>query len=186
MNQRRDDDRVITVLARVAAGDMAAMREIYMEHADAVQRFVRTRLRDEFEVADIVHETMLSVWRGAAGFEQRATVRSWILSLARNKVIDHLRKQARVSLTEPDETTPAEDPDAEAVIAAAQDARRVRACVEKLSDRQRAVVHLAFFEDLSYPEIAAIENSPEGTVKTRIFHAKKLLMRCLSRPQEKV
>ena len=186
MDQRADDDPAVAVLARVAAGDMTAMREIYTEHADAVQRFVRTRLRDEFEAADIVHETMLSVWRGAAGFEGRSTVRSWILSLARNKVIDHLRKHARVSLAEPDETAPDEDPDAEAVIAAAEDARRVRACVEMLSDRQRAVVHLAFYEDLSYPEIAAIENSPEGTVKTRIFHAKKLLMRCLSRRQENV
>ena len=111
-------------------------------------------------------------------------MRSWILSLARNKVIDHLRKQAKVSLAEPDENAPTEDPDAEAVVAAAQDAQRVRACVDKLSERQRAVVHLAFFEDLSYPEIAAIENSPEGTVKTRIFHAKKLLMRCLSRLPE--
>ena len=170
------------MLARVAAGDMAAMREIYLAHADAVHRFVRTRLRDEFEIADIVHETMLSVWRGAAGFERRSTVRSWILSLARNKVIDHLRKQARVTLEEPDETLPAADPDAEAVMAAAEDARRVRACVDQLPDRQRAVVHLAFFEDLGYAQIAAIEQIPEGTIKTRIFHAKKLLMRCLSGP----
>ena len=186
MSERRDEDRDTFVLAQIAAGDMAAMRALYMAHAEAVRRFVLTRLRDEFEVADIVHETMLSVWRAAVGFEGRSTVRSWILSLARNKVIDHLRKQAKVSLAEPDENAPAEDPDAEAVVAATQDAQRVRACVEKLSERQRAVVHLAFFEDLSYPEIAAIENSPEGTVKTRIFHAKKLLMRCLSRPPETV
>jgi RNA polymerase sigma-70 factor (ECF subfamily) len=185
MSESRDDDRDIAVLARVAAGDIAAMRALYTEHADAARRFVRTRLSDEFEVADIVHETMLSVWRGANNFERRSTVRSWILSIARNKVIDHVRKQARVSLAEPDETTPDEDPDAEAVIAAAEDARRVRGCIEQLSDRQRAVVHLAFFEDLGYPEIAAIEGVPEGTVKTRIFHAKKLLMRCLSRPLEK-
>ena len=182
MNATADENRDTELLARVAAGDMAAMRALYLAHADAVQRFVRTRLRDEFEVADIVQETMLSVWRGAAGFEQRSTVRGWMLTLARNKIIDHVRKQARMSVAEPDEAIPADDPDPEAVIAAAEDAGRVRDCVEKLSDRQRAVVHLAFFEELSYPEIAVIENVPEGTVKTRVFHAKKLLMRCLSRP----
>jgi RNA polymerase sigma-70 factor (ECF subfamily) len=186
VNATRDEDGDGALLARVAAGDMAALRALYLAHADAVQRFVRTRLRDEFEVADIVQDTMLSVWRGAAGFEQRSTVRAWMLTLARNKVIDHLRKQARLSVAEPDETVPTEDPDAEAVIAAAEDTRRVRACIETLSERQRAVVHLAFYEDLSYSEIAAIEKVPEGTVKTRIFHAKKLLMRCLSRAAEKL
>ena len=184
MNEARGEDRDSALLAQVAAGDMAALRVLYEAHADAVQRFVRTRLRDEFEAADLVHETMLSVWRGAAGFGQRSTVRAWILTLARNKVIDHLRKQSRLSYAEPDEAIPANEPDAEAVITAAEDAGRVRACVEKLSERQRTVVHLAFFEDLSYPEIAAIEKVPEGTVKTRIFHAKKLLMRCLSSAKE--
>lgn len=186
MNAISEEERDTDLLARVAAGDMAAMRALYMAHAAAVQRFVRTRLRDEFAVADIVQDTMLSVWRGAAGFEQRCTIRAWILSLARNKMIDHLRKQTRQASAEPDESIPSEDPDAEAVVVAAEDARRVRACVDALSDRQRAVVHLAFFEDLSYPEIAAIEKVPEGTVKTRIFHAKKLLMRCLSRPPQQV
>ena len=186
MNATMDENRDSALLARVAAGDRTALRALYEAHAEAVQRFVRTRLRDEVEAADIVHETMLSVWRGAAGFGQRSTVRAWILTLARNKLVDHVRKQSRLSLAEPDEAIPADDPDPEAVIAAAQDAGRVRACVETLSDRQRAVVHLAFFEDLSYPEIAAIENVPEGTVKTRMFHAKKLLMRCLSRTPGKV
>ena len=183
MNQAADEN--VAVLDRVAAGDMAAMREIYLAHADAVHRFVRTRLRDEVEAADIVHETMLAVWRGAAGFQRRSTVRSWVLSLARNKVIDHLRKQSRVVLEEPDDTVPDDGLNAEAVLAAAQDAQRLRDCVDQLPDRQRTVVHLAFYEDLNYVEIAAIENSPEGTVKTRIFHAKKLLLRCLSRPSGK-
>lgn len=176
-----DDQRDADLLLRVAGGDMAAMRALYLEHAEPVRRFVRSRLRDETEAADIAHETMLSVWRGAEGFQGRSSVRSWIFSLARNKVVDHLRKQARVSLGEPDETTPGDEPDADEVIAAAQDARRVRECVGKLSAHHRAVVHLAFFEELSYPEVAAIEGIPEGTVKTRVFHAKKLLMRCLSR-----
>ncbi|MEM9011412.1 MAG: RNA polymerase sigma factor [Pseudomonadota bacterium] len=183
MDDDRDDG---ALLAQVAAGDMTAMRALYLAHAEAVRAFVRTRLRDEFEVADIVHETMFAVWRAAAGFQGRSSVRSWIFSLARNKIVDHVRKQSRVTLAEPDETIPDEEPDAVAVIAAAEDARRLRACVDELPERQRAVVHLAFFEDLSYPEIAEIETVPEGTVKTRIFHAKKLLMRCLSRVGKKL
>lgn len=182
MYEPKDNDRDLALIAQISAGDMAAMRALYMAHSEAVLRFVRTRIRDDFEANDIVHDTMLSVWRGASGFAGRSAVRSWILSLAKNKTIDHIRKQSRVTLAEPDDTVPDSDPNAEAVLAKSQDGKRVRECVEKLPDRQRSVVHLAFFEDLTYAEIARIEDVPEGTIKTRIFHAKKLLMRCLSKP----
>ncbi|MEM1299515.1 MAG: sigma-70 family RNA polymerase sigma factor [Pseudomonadota bacterium] len=157
------------------------MRELYLAHADAVRRFVRSRVRDDFEAADIVHDTMLAVWRNASGFQQRASVRTWILSIARNKTLDHIRKQSRVKLAEPDETIPDDDPSAETVIGAAQDAARVRACVDELSEAHRAAVHLAFFEDMTCAEIAEVEQVPAGTIKTRIYHAKKLIMRCLER-----
>lgn len=186
MGEPKDDERDVALLARIANRDMAAMRALYLAHAEAVQRFVQARLRDRTEVADIVHETMLSAWRSAAGFEGRASVRAWLLSLARNKTVDHIRRQARVTLAEPDETVPLDEPDAAAAIAAAQDAARVRDCVAKLPERQRAVVHLAFFEELSYPEIAGIENVPVGTVKSRMFHARKLLLLCLSGLRERV
>lgn len=176
----KNDEQDKLWLTRIAERDVAAMRELYLAHAEAVQRFVRTRVNDDFEATDITHETMLSVWRGAAGFERRSSVRSWILTLARNKAVDHIRKQARVTLAETDETLPSDEPDVETVIAASEDAQRVRKCVDELPERQRVVVHLAFFEDLSYAQIAEVENAPEGTIKSRFFHAKKLLMRCLS------
>ena len=175
------DVRDEVLVSQVAAGDKAAMRALYLRHAETAQRFVQSRLRDQFEVADIVHTTMLEVWRTAGRFKGRSSVRSWILSIARNKTIDHIRKSARVDVSEPDETIPDDAPDAEAVMAAVQDSARVRACVENLSPQHRSAVHLAFFQDMSYGEIAEVEGVPEGTIKTRIYHAKKLLMRCLSK-----
>lgn len=169
------------LLARVADGDRSAMRVLYLRHAQSAQRFVQSRLRDQFEVSDVVQSAMLEVWRTAGRFQGRSSVRSWILSIARNKMIDHIRKDARTELSEPDDTVPDDAPTAEVVIANAQDAARVRACVDELNAQQRAAIHLAFFEDLSYGEIAEIENVPDGTIKTRVFHAKKLLLRCLSR-----
>ena len=68
-----------------------------------------------------------------------------------------------------------------AAVAGAQDGRQVRICLEELPDAQRYVVYLTFFEDLSYPEIARILEVPEGTVKTCMFHARKVLYRCLER-----
>lgn len=169
-----------SLLSRTAAGDMDAMKVLYQRHAQAVQRFVQTRIRDHFEVSDIVHNTMLDVWRTAGRFEGRSNARSWILSIARNKMVDFIRKQSRTELAEPDQNAPDESPNAEAVITASQDAAHVRECVDKLPTQQRSAIHLAFFEEMTYGEIAEVNNVPEGTIKTRIYHAKKLLMRCLS------
>lgn len=174
-----DWDRIL--ITKVADGDKAAMRKLYETHAAAVWRFVSVRSRDQFEVADVVQETMLCVWRDAASYKGQGSVRSWILTLARNKAVDHVRKQANTDVCEPDERIATDEPHADDVIAAIEDAHRLNACVEKLPPQQRAVIHLAFFEDLSYAEISAIEGIPEGTVKTRVFHAKKSLMRHLAK-----
>jgi RNA polymerase sigma-70 factor, ECF subfamily len=64
-------------------------------------------------------------------------------------------------------------------VEAASDARRVRACIEKLSPPHRRVIQLAFYDELDYAEISQIEQAAEGTIKTRIFHAKRLLRHCL-------
>lgn len=173
-----DADR--DLVARVATGDVAAMQSLYTLHAEAARRFVRGRINDAQAAEDVVHDTMLAVWRGAGGFEGRASVRSWILTLARNKAVDHVRRHAKVTLAEPDETIPDDSPDPASVIAASQDADRLRACLHGLPERMRAAVHLAFFEDLTCAEIARIEDVPEGTIKTRIHHAKKKLMACLA------
>lgn len=169
------------LLSQVAQGDLTAMKILYQRHAEAVQRFVHTRLRDHFEVSDVLQNTMLEVWRNAGRFQGRSRVRSWILSIARNKTVDHIRKQSRVQLAEADDQVPDDSPNPEAIMAATQDAERVRACVEELPPQQRSTVHLAFFEEMTYAEVAEIADVPEGTIKTRIYHAKKLLMRCLSR-----
>lgn len=181
MNMQPEPDLDRVLMRRVADGDVDAMHSLYEAHSEAVWRFVRSRLRDEFEANDIVHETMLTVWRTAQSFQGRSGLRSWMFSIARNKVVDHLRKNGRVELKEADEELADDTPPAESVIAATQDAARLRSCLSKLGEAQRAAIHLSYFEELTYAEIAQIENVPEGTVKSRIFHAKQLLMRCLAK-----
>jgi RNA polymerase sigma-70 factor (ECF subfamily) len=92
-----------------------------------------------------------------------------------------MRQRARVALADLDAEAPDEAPDPEAVLAAASDAAQVRDCIDRLSDAHRSAIHLAFWGDLSYGEIAEIEGVPIGTVKTRILHAKRLLRYHLDR-----
>ena len=168
------------LIARVGAGDKAAMKALYERHSDALYRFIRTRLRDPFEAADVMQEVFLEIWRSAGRFEGRSAPRTWIFGIARNKAIDRVRGSARLVAGDPDPDVPDDAPDPEAVAAAASDAARVRDCIRGLSDSHRSAIHLAFYDDRPYSEIAEIEGVPVGTVKTRILHAKRLLMRCLA------
>jgi RNA polymerase sigma-70 factor (ECF subfamily) len=91
-----------------------------------------------------------------------------------------MRRGAREVPAEPETEVPDEAPNPEELAAAASDAGRVRDCIGRLSAAHRAAIELAFYGDLAYGDIAEIEGVPLGTVKTRILHAKRLLMRCLA------
>ena len=107
-------------------------------------------------------------------------VSSWVLGIARHKILDQFRKRGDRSFEDVDERlascTPASAADA---LAGVQDAGAVHECMGRLPAAQREAVHLAFFQDLAYPEIARVMDCPEGTVKTRVFHAKRALKQCL-------
>jgi RNA polymerase sigma-70 factor (ECF subfamily) len=169
------------LLERIAAGgDNSAMKLLYERHSDALYHFIRARLRDPFEAADVMQEVFLEVWRAAGRFQGRSAARTWIFGIARNKTVDRMRRGGREVLADPDPDVADDAPNPEAVVEAASDAARLRDCIEKLSAAHRSAIHLAFYGELPYGEIAEIEGVPVGTVKTRILHAKRLLMRCLT------
>jgi len=156
------------------------MKQVYELHSGPLFHFVKNWLADAHEASDIVHETMLEVWRRAERFQGRSSLKSWIFSIARNKSIDKNRKSSRMSYTDevPDMADDVADP--MEALEISQDAAALKACVANLSETHRRMIHLAFYADLTYKEIAEIEGCPVGTVKTRILHAKKLLMRDLA------
>ncbi len=175
-----DDGQAATLLAAIADGSEPALERFYRTYEGVVYTFALRRLGEPADAADVLNETMLEVWRGAGRFEQRARVRTWLLGIAHHKILDRMRRRGRRREDELDPAMPDDEAEpAWASIAAAQDAGRLRACLDRLSDAHREVVHLAFFEDLSYPEIARLVGCPEGTVKTRMFHARRALKRCL-------
>lgn len=183
MAREENEQSARRLLTAIAGGDDSAMEEFYRLYEKDVYAFVRFRLDDPHAAADIVNEVMLVVWRTAGRFKGGSKVRTWLLGIANNKALDVLRRRGKRSHEELDEeklpeTSPASG---ERVVAAAQHRRYVRTCLEGLSDQHRQVVHLAFFEELSYGEIADIVDCPAGTVKTRMYHARISLKRCLER-----
>ena len=168
------------LIARIAAGDKGAMRDFYTRYEQAVYAFAMGRCGNSDLASDCVHDTMLDVWRTASRFGGQSTVKTWLFSIARNKLVDALRKRGKLSFVDevPESADTAPNPEAAAI--AASEKQRLHTCLKELKDVQHSAIRLAFLEDLSYPEIAEIEAVPVGTIKTRIFHAKQALMRCLT------
>ena len=77
------------------------------------------------------------------------------------------------------ETTASDTPDGYAELAGKQRREGVQHCMGKLSDEHRECLHLVFYEGMGLAEVAEVQNCPEGTVKTRLFHARQKIKKCL-------
>jgi RNA polymerase sigma factor (sigma-70 family) len=176
-----DDDRML--LERVAERDRGAFEALYRRYAPRLFGFVHRVVRRAEQVEDVVHETLLVVWRDAARFDGRARVSSWILGIAYRCALKALTRDAtrgarELRMPEPPERADLE-PGAESRLAARERADAIRGALGDLSPEQRAVVELTFYQGCSYREIAAIQDCPVNTVKTRMFHARRRLRRLL-------
>jgi RNA polymerase sigma-70 factor (ECF subfamily) len=167
------------LLERISTGDRQAFAELYSQLEKPLFRFVRTKLNDPFASADILQEVFLEIWRSAGSFQERSSVKTWVFAIAYRKVMDVFRKDRRLAGEDemPDQVDEAQD--AVQCIIAAQEKDMVQYCLKALKPEHRSAIELTFFEDMSYREVAQVIGIPEGTAKTRVFHAKSLLMRCL-------
>ncbi len=161
------------LVSRAAEEDEDAFRELYDRFADRVFRYAFTLLRSEHLSEEVTQETMIAVWKSTHRFQGRSKVSTWIFGIARNKAFDLLRREKRgdrlpdVSLVSPDPAP------------ALLKAEAVSGAMGMLPESQREVVFLTFYEGLSYGEISRLLGIPEGTVKSRMFHAKKKLAEVL-------
>jgi len=174
------DQQLAGLLAHIATGDEAALTGLYRKMEQPVYRFALSRLRDPHAAAEVLTETMLGIWHNAGRFEGRSKASTWIFGIARYKVLDVLKVRQKHAHEDMDPDMPDEAaPAACEWIATLEDAGALRHCLDALPDAQREVVHFAFFQDMHYDDIAAITECPTGTVKSRMFHARRTLRRCL-------
>lgn len=167
----------------MAAGDRQALRLIFDRTGAKLFAICHRILGDEAEAEDAVQEVFVSVWQRAASFDaSRASPISWLAAIARNRAIDRLRSGRRVRDTAPLEVAAeiADDrPDPQALALAGDEARRLYGCMDGLEDRQRGAIRSAFFDGLSYPELAERTSVPLGTMKSWIRRGLQQLKACL-------
>ena len=163
---RETDASDATLLQQIARGDRGAFETIYGRYARSVFGLALRRLGDRGRAEDAVQETFTSVWRAARSYDpRRGPGAPWLYAVARNAISDRGRQRSEQTADVPDEPAPGPSP----AEYAERDwiAWRVHSALEELPERERSVVELAYYSELSQSEIAEFLNVPLGTVKTR-------------------
>lgn len=155
------------LIARVAARDERAFGELYHRYSRSVLGLALRRIGDRGRAEDAVQETFASIWRSAARYDARKGPGApWLYTVARNTVIDALRRSPEAAIGDGPEQTSADPGPAEAA-ESGWTSWRVHRAVATLPEAERVVIELAYWSGLSQSEVAEFLNVPLGTVKTR-------------------
>lgn len=180
-----------TLLQRITAGDAEALEQLYERHNAALERHLRRLVRDEAAADDLLQEVFLRVWERASQFSGSGAPRSWLYRIASNLALNHLDAVRRRRQQSLEPSAPADDDDGDSPLpawlideaAVAPDAaleqlelrHLVRGLVEDLPISKRRVIALVYDAGLGVSEAAAELGVPEGTIKSRLHHARRLL-----------
>jgi RNA polymerase sigma factor (sigma-70 family) len=165
-----DADRA--VLARVSAGELNALDELYERYRTMAYSIAYRITGDATLAEDVVQEAYLGAWRNAARYvEGRGSVKTWLLSIVHHRAVDAVRRRRPTTdLPERDDLPPAALtlPDIWTEVAGNLDRDAVRAALGTLTPVQREAIELAYFGGLTQQEIAERTGTPLGTVKSRM------------------
>ena len=184
--QQASDARLKLVEALVRTGheDRTAFRDLYA--LTSAKLFgICYRICGERQAAeDVLHDVYLTIWKQAGAYEpHRASPITWLATIARNRAIDWRRAQAVRRSTPIEGALPILDgaPLASETMVADEEAHRLHGCLDGLEDRQRGAIRTAFFDGVTYAELAERESVPLGTMKSWVRRGLAKLRECLER-----
>lgn len=161
------------VATRLRAGDETALAEVYDAHASVVFGLARRITGDAVAAEDLTQDVLVWLWQHPEAFDPaRGSLRSFLATVARRRAIDWVRSAAaRRRREDGDSSTSPDPPDPADVIATAALHAEVGTAVEDLPEPQREALVLAYYSGLTYREVAARLDIPEGTAKSRLRSA---------------
>lgn len=174
---RRTRDEWLALRCRL--GEPGAFAELVRELERPLLYYAAKLLAGEDAAFDVLQEVWLTAFRAVRRLDDPRTVRAWLYRITRDRAIDRIRKDQSRGRAErkhaeavPEEV--GEEP--------AFDAEAVHRALDRLDLKHREVLVLHFLDDLSVADIAAVIGEPAGTVKSRIFYAKRALKEALRTP----
>ncbi len=174
-----DADPDIQWVKRCQSGDISAFDSLVLRHKDRIYRLVYRMLNGGNDVDDATQEVFLKAYRKIRGFRCQSSFSTWLTRIAVNYCISYLRNQRRLRFlpvgifSHRDQRQSSAEP--QMTVERAEKCAKVYQSISSLSPKQRAVIILRYFEDHSCEETASILNCSVGTVKSRLFHARKKL-----------
>lgn len=171
-----DDDRQL--LQRLRDGDTRALAHLYERYRRRLYGYCARLLADPSQAEDAVQETFLKLRSRGDGIAEAGALRPWLYRVARNEALGMIRRRAAGEAVDADAVWDEETP--QSALERKDTADVVRAVLTGLKHEYRDVILLREFEGLSYAEIAAVTGDSEGSVKSRLFKARKAMAKKLA------
>jgi RNA polymerase sigma-70 factor, ECF subfamily len=173
-----DDAELVRAMA---AGDRAALATLYQRHGQVLLAQLVLLTGDRMLSEELLQDTMLAAWRGAATFRGESKVRTWLIAIARRQARDRMRGR-RFSVVDDTHLTqsPAIEPGPEQLVLGRAEARAVADAITNLGPSHREVLGLVFGAGLTMAEAAGVLEVPLGTVKSRLYAARAALANLLT------
>jgi RNA polymerase sigma-70 factor (ECF subfamily) len=184
------------LLGRVALGDRVAFDTLYRASSSHLLGVILRIQHDRAQAEDVLQEVYINVWRAAQSYNAAlANPTTWLVSIARNRAIDSLRRKASSPDTVSSIARGSDDEDEHDLLErmaddspgpleqleAASRARSLERCMDQLSADQRGSLALAYYQGLSHSEVADQMGQPLGTVKSWVRRGMQSLKTCLER-----
>lgn len=178
------DDYIVASDAQLvelaSAGDQQAFEYLFTRYRDALTRLFEQRLGDRDIASDLLQETFIKVYIHLDKYSKGYTFGQWIYAIARNTLVDHLRRRMDdISIDERFRSPQATTPTPEESVIINQSRTHFYAALDELSEEYRQVIEMRFLEEYSYEEIAERLCKPLNTIKTQIRRARAAICKII-------
>ncbi|WP_334243508.1 RNA polymerase sigma factor [Terriglobus sp. ADX1] len=158
-----------TLMRSIAARDESALADLYDRHSVPLYSLIRRIVHDEAAAEEILQDVFLHVWKVAPRFDQaRGQLRGWLLVMARNRALSHLRKRQDMQVDDLDVYAIPSTGVQETIAEQNELRAKIHAAIEEMPPELSQLFELAYFEGMTHSEIAQRTGQPLGTVKTRL------------------
>lgn len=174
----------LELIRQIASKDQTALEELYQRYHLSLYNFFMRTTQDHASGEDLLQELFISVWEGAARFEARSSVKTWLFRIAHFMSAGWLRNHQKTHFeqSDPENLEAYVDPDSSSLenqVFLNWNYSQIHTAMNELSSVHREIIELTFLYELSQAEIAYILSCPVGTVKSRLHMALRQLNRIL-------